>query len=67
MVALPPFRQAGPPAEGLHHMMAPSSQRRVAWCYRAAVMLVLSGAAPTVASNAQFIRVPIMQLTHHLA
>lgn len=47
MVALPPFGQAGPPAEGLHHLMAPSGQRRVD-C-GAAVMLVLSMAAPTVA------------------
>jgi len=66
MVALPPFRQAGPPPEGLHYMMAPSSQRRVAWCHRAAVLRSFQD-APTVASNAQFIRVPIMQLTHHLA
>lgn len=62
MVALPPFGQAGPPAEGLHHLTAPSGQRCVS-CRAAVVMPVLSMAAPTQALAG----LSIMQLTKHLA
>lgn len=37
MVALPPFRQAGAPGKGIHHMKAPPDHLRVAQCRRAAV------------------------------
>src|SRR6202035_1239228 len=46
VVALPPFRQAGPPAERLHHMMAPLSRVRVALCCGALVVLAISRTAP---------------------
>lgn len=44
-MALPPFRQAGPPAEGLHHMTAPLSRARVAPRCGAPVGLAISRTA----------------------
>src|ERR1700675_2235729 len=56
VVALPPLRQAGPPAEGFHHMMVALSRVRVALCCGAPVVRALSGNDPAESlANAQFI------------
>ena len=68
VVALPPFRQTGPPAEGIHHMMVGS--------HSASSCLALRGScrarpfhdrAGGASRKPQLILVPTMDLTHHLA